>query len=160
MPDLPAETAPTAPAPRRKVWLIVLPLAVLAAAAGWWLTSSTSPSGLLARFTASPVSDPVFVPLEPFTVNLQPNGRARFLHLAVTLKVPEAKAQALLVKYLPEVRSRVLTVLANREADALLLPEEKLRLAADIQAALQQPLAPGLAAQSITSVMFTTFMLQ
>ena len=159
MPDLPAQTAPAAPAPFRKVWLLVLPLAALAAA-GWWLMSAASPPGLLARFAASPVSDPVFVPLEPFTVNLQPNGRARFLHLAVTLKVPEVKAQALLLKYLPEVRSRVLTVLANREADALLLPEVKLRLAADIRAALEQPLAPGLATQPITNVMFTTFMLQ
>ncbi len=164
MTDAAASTTTDTPAApqkgRRLLWLSLAALLLGGAGALWWFMQGSLPACLQSTSKSAKVSDPIFVPLEPFTVNLQPNGRARFLHIAVTLKVAEAPAQALLVKYLPEVRSRVLAVLANLEADALLLPEEKTRLAGDIQKRLQEPLAPGLAPQALTSVMFTTFMLQ
>jgi flagellar protein FliL len=103
---------------------------------------------------------PIFVALEPFTVNLQPGGRARFLHVGVTLKVADAKTQALVVQYLPEVRSRVLTVLSNRQADALVAAADKAQLSVDLMAALNLPFAPNMAPQKIAGVMFTAFMLQ
>ena len=103
---------------------------------------------------------PIFVALEPFTVNLQPGGRSRFLHIGLTLKVADAQSQALVVQYLPEVRSRVLTVLSNRQADALVASADKAQLAVDLMAALNLPFAPNMAPQKIASVMFTAFMLQ
>jgi flagellar protein FliL len=106
------------------------------------------------------VEEPIFVALEPFTVNLQPNGRSRFLHVAVTLKMTDAKSQGQVTQYLPEVRSRVLTVLSNRDAESLATPEDKTKLSTDILTALMQPFAPNVPQQKIASVMFTTFMLQ
>ena len=103
---------------------------------------------------------PIFVALEPFTVNLQPGGRSRFLHIGLTLKVADAQSQALVVQYLPEVRSRVLTVLSNRQADALVASADKAQLAVDLMAALNLPFAPSMVPQKIASVMFTAFMLQ
>jgi len=98
--------------------------------------------------------------VEPVTVNLQPGGRARFLHAGITLKLPDAKSQALVTEYPPEVRSRLLTVLSNRASDALITPEDKAKLAAEIMASLNQPLVANLPSLKISSVMFTTFMLQ
>jgi flagellar basal body-associated protein FliL len=118
------------------------------------------PAQCRSRAAAALPAAPLFVALEPMTVNLQPGGRSRFLHAAVTLKVPDAKSQALVTQYLPEVRSRLLTVLSNRASDALITPEEKAKLAAEIMAALNQPLVPNLPSLKISSVMFTTFMLQ
>lgn len=106
------------------------------------------------------VVDPIFVPLEPFTVNLQPGGRSRFLHVAVTLNMMDSKSQAQVAQYLPEVRSRVLSTLSNREAESLSTPEGKARLSGEILTALSQPFAPNLPPQKIASVMFTSFMLQ
>ena len=106
------------------------------------------------------VEEPIFVPLEPFTVNLQPGGRSRFLHVAVTLKMTDAKSQAQVAQYLPEVRSRVLSTLSNRQAGSLATPEDKARLSGEIMTALSQPFAPNLPQQKIASVMFTTFMVQ
>ena len=51
-------------------------------------------------------------------------------------------------------------LLSNRASDALITPEEKAKLAAEIMAALNQPLVPNLPSLKISSVMFTTFMLQ
>lgn len=104
--------------------------------------------------------DPIFIALDPLTVNLQPNGRSRFLHAGVTLKVSDIKSQSQVIQYLPEVRSRVLTVLSNRQSDSLVTPDEKAQLAAEIMAVLNQPFAPNLPPAKISSVMFTTFMLQ
>lgn len=163
-------STPLEPLPERRglprgVLIVLALLLVLGAGGGawWWFmgrpaaaaTTANAPNARLEK----PV-EPVFVGLEPFTVNLQPNGRSRYLHVAISLKVADEKVQALLVKHLPEVRSRVLTVLANRDADALLLPAEKERLATELRAALEQPFGKYPAAAGISQVMFTTFMLQ
>lgn len=106
------------------------------------------------------VADPIFVALEPLTVNLQPNGKIRFLHVGVTLKVADIKSQSQVTQYLPEVRSRVLTVLSNRQPDSLVTSDDKTKLADEIKAVLNQPFAPNLPLAKISSVMFTTFMVQ
>lgn len=143
-----------------KLILLVIALAVLVIAAGgaaayFYLGAKQPPK----ETVVLPV-DPIFVALEPFTVNLQPSGRSRFLHVAMTLKVADAASQAQLTQYLPEVRSRVLTVLSNRESETLLVADEKSRMAGEIMASLNQPFAPNLPSAKISSVMFTTFMLQ
>lgn len=144
---------------RRKLVILLVTLTVLggstAAAAYYYLKPATS----VAVAPAAPV-DPVYVALEPLTVNLQPNDRNRFLHIGVTLKVADAKAQVQVTQYLPEVRSRVLLVLSNRQSESLLSPGDKTKLAGEILAVLQQPFAANLPAAKISSVMFPVFMLQ
>lgn len=135
--------------------LLVLGLAGAAGGAYYYLTSKHASTEAVVK-----VEEPIFVALEPFTVNLQPNGRNRFLHVALTLKMTDPKSQSQVIQYLPEVRSRVLTVLSNRDGDTLARPEDKARLSAEIMAALNQPFAVNLPQQKIASVMFTTFMLQ
>lgn len=157
-----ATSTPPAKTPNKSRKLIILvivliTLVVLAAAgAAFYLVSQ--------RKEAAPVAvvpvDPIFIALEPMTVNLQPNGRSRFLHVAVSLKVPDVKSQALVTQYLPEVRSRLLSALSNRAAESLVTPEERAQLAADIMTTLNQPFVANLPSLKISSVMFTTFMLQ
>jgi flagellar FliL protein len=154
---LPAKT-PVSRQPSLKLITLIALLALAAAAAAAAGTSYYL--GNQRNANAALPAAPLFVALEPMTVNLQPNGRSRFLHAAVTLKVPDAQTQALVIEYLPEVRSRLLTVLSNRASDALIVPEEKTKLAADIMVALNQPLVANLPPLKISSVMFTTFMLQ
>jgi len=137
------------------VALVALGITATAAAAYFYLGDNHKGTA------AAPVpADPIFIALEPLTVNLQPNGRIRFLHIGVTLKVADIKSQSQVTQYLPEVRSRVLTVLSNRQPDLLVTPNDKTQLAGEIMAVLNQPFAPNLPPQKISSVMFTTFMLQ
>ena len=147
------------PPKTRKLIVLVVTLVALgvsaAAAAAYYLNNNHTG----AEAVAVPIN-PIFVALEPFTVNLQPNGKSRFLHVGVTLKVSDVKSQSQVTQYLPEVRSRVLTVLSNRQPDSLLTPDDKSRLASEILTALNQSFAPNLPSQKIASVMFTTFMLQ
>jgi len=136
-------------------FLLALVLAGAAGGAYYYLSKKPGVTHAVAK-----VEVPIFFPLEPFTVNLQPGGRNRFLHVAVTLKMTDAKAQAQMTQYLPEVRSRILSTLSNRDAESLATPEDKTRLSGEIMQTLSQPFAPGLPPQKIGSVLFTTFMLQ
>lgn len=138
--------------------LLALALTGTAAGAAYYLNSKRN--GGNPETPVAVVEVPIFVALEPMTVNLQPNGRSRFLHVAVTLKMTEPKSRSQVTQYLPEVRSRVLTVLSNRAADSLVTTEERALLADEIMAALNQPFGANLPPQKIASVMFTTFMLQ
>jgi flagellar FliL protein len=159
-PTLPGDTNAT-PAKKSKSGLLLALLALVITAGGaagayYYFFVLNSPK---APVVEAPIA-PIFVALEPFTVNLLPGNRSRFLHVALTLKVGDAKSQALLAQYLPEVRSRVLTELSNRTGDSLVAPADKAKLASDIMAALNQPFATNLPPPKVASVMYTTFMLQ
>jgi flagellar protein FliL len=143
--------------PKKKSWL----LPVLLLVAGVLVSGSYLAMSLLGGKKASaPPPPPVFMALDPFTVNLQPGGSQRHLHVAITVRVQDAAAQAQLSQYLPEVRSRVLAVLANREGRALMEPSARDALAEDIEATLKDPFIAQQPGARITSVMFTTFLLQ
>ncbi len=146
--------------PRRRKTLIILfillTLGAATAAAGYYYFKPAAAAAPVVH----PPADPIYVALEPLTVNLQPNDRNRFLHIGVTLKVADAKAQTQVVQYLPEVRSRVLLVLSNRQSELLVTASDKAKLAAEILATLNQPFAPDLPPAKISSVMFPIFMLQ
>ena len=151
------ETAPPAKGKKKIIIIGLLVLALAGAGGGAWffMKGKSDPAHEVAK-----VETPIFFPLEPFTVNLQPGGRTRFLHVAVTLKMADAASQAQMTQYLPEVRSRVLSTLSNREAESLATPEDKTRLSGEIMQSLGQPFSPNAPQQKIAGVMFTTFMLQ
>lgn len=137
------------------IGLLVLALAGMGGGGYFFMQGKSAPAPAQVKAEA-----PIFFALEPFTVNLQPGGRNRFLHVAVTLKMADAASQAQMTQYLPEVRSRVLNALSNREAESLATPEDKTRLSGEIMQVLSQPFGPNTPQQKIASVMFTTFMLQ
>lgn len=152
------ETASTPGKSKKKLFIImgVLALALAGLGGGYFFMKSKSAAAPVERKAEAPI----FMPLEPFTVNLQPGGRNRFLHVAVTLKMADAASQAQMTQYLPEVRSRVLSTLSNREAESLATPEDKTRLSGEIMQSLSQSFGPNTPEQKITDVMFITFMLQ
>ncbi|MDI1245038.1 MAG: flagellar basal body-associated FliL family protein [Rhodoferax sp.] len=109
---------------------------------------------------SKPAPDPVYIALSPMTVNLQANDRHRFLHVGVTLRVNDAKSQALVTQYLPEVTSRMQLVLSNRQSEFLITATDKAKLAAEALDDLNRPFGPNQPALKILSVMFPVFMLQ
>ncbi|MFZ4478399.1 MAG: flagellar basal body-associated FliL family protein [Rhodoferax sp.] len=159
-PSVPGTTVVKKPRRRKLIIVLVvlLALAGLGSVAGYFLIDYFKPA-VVAK-PPPPAADPVYVALAPMTVNLQPNDKNRFLHAGVTLKVADAKAQALVNQYLPEVTSRVLLVLSNRQSDLLVTKEDKGKLAAELLAVLNQPFGPNLPAVKISGVMFPVFMLQ
>lgn len=151
------EIAPKKSGKLRIVLFSLLALGLAGAAGGGYFYLSQKNNSTEAVIK---VEEPIFLALEPFTVNLQPGGRSRFLHVAMTVKMTDPKSQSQVAQYLPEVRSRVLTVLSNRAAESLLTTEEKALLSDEIMESLKRPFGPNLPPQKIADVLFTTFMLQ
>jgi flagellar FliL protein len=153
-------TSPKVNAPKSRMLGIVLGAIVAITAVGGVAYYFGNSRGAPHAAAAPVVEVPIFIALEPFTVNLQSEGRPRFLHIGVTLKVNDAKSQEKVTQYLPEARSRVLMLLSNRKPESLSTQEDKNQLATEILKTLNKPFSPNQVPQQISDVVFTAFVLQ
>jgi flagellar FliL protein len=85
-------------------------------------------------------SPPVFVPLEPFVVNLADRESERFAQIGVTLQVEDSKFADEIKLYMPAVRNGVLMVLAHKTSRELLERSGKEKLAAEIMREAVRPM--------------------
>lgn len=103
---------------------------------------------------------PVFIVMEPFTVNLQTEGVEQFLQVSFTLQTFEQAQVELIKLYMPQVRSRLLLLLSSKKASDILNAEGKKKLAEEIMAQVNEPFAKGMPKQSVADVFFTSFVIQ
>lgn len=145
------------PRSRKKQALVLAALLLLSAAGGgaWWFTRAEPAKAAAAR--PQPPAPPVFVELEPFTVNL---AGERVLQVSVSLQVAKAEDADQLKLYQPVVKSRMLMLLSSKSAETLQAPQGKAELAAEIATALKQPYVKDLAAPAIGGVFLTAFVIQ
>jgi len=85
-----------------------------------------------AHAAPKPGTPPVFVPLDPFTVNLFDKDVDRFAQVGITLEVIDAKTADQIKAYLPAIRSNVLMVLSHKTSAELLSREGKEKLAREV----------------------------
>ena len=71
----------------------------------------------------------MFVPLEPFTVNLADRDAERFAQVGITLEFNDPKMGEQVKLYMPAIRNNVLMAIADRTAAELLGREGKDKLA-------------------------------
>jgi flagellar FliL protein len=104
---------------------------------------------------------PIFVNIGPLTVNLQSDSYGqRLLYIGLTLQVPDVATRELLTQHMPEVQSRLLLLLSGQSADLLIPATGKQKLAQDIVAQFQTPLAQTQSPLKIDAVLFTNFIVQ
>ncbi|HSI57247.1 MAG TPA: flagellar basal body-associated FliL family protein [Ideonella sp.] len=75
---------------------------------------------------------PVFVPLDPFVVNLADRESDRFAQIGITLQVDDAKAADEIKAYLPAIRNNILLLLSHKTSQEMLQAEGKERLARQV----------------------------
>jgi flagellar FliL protein len=165
----PAKGAPeTSEAPKKsgnKLILILVALVLVAAAAGggaWYFLGQKSDTPHKAeKKKADPGKPPVFLVMEPFTVNLQPDGAGdQYLQVAFSLQVGDDKQLEHIKPYLPQLRSRLLLLLSGKKASEISSVEGKNKLAEEILEKAKQPFASGGEPQEVTNVFFTSFVIQ
>ena len=76
---------------------------------------------------------PVFLPLEPFVVNLADKDTDRYAQIGITLEVEDPKFGELLKVYMPAIRNAILLILAQKSSADLLDRPGKEQLAGEIQ---------------------------
>jgi flagellar protein FliL len=112
---------------------------------------------------------PVFVNLEPFTVNLVPEVGDQYLQVALSVELEDPTAQESLTVLMPRIRNNVTLLLSSRKASELLPKEGKEKLASEIMQEINDAINPpttnkqGVKQHSegpIVSVLFTSFIIQ
>lgn len=133
--------APAKPKSKRLL-LVAVGILVLAAigGAGWHFLSGKK------QDEPKPVAveKPVFMNLEPFTVNLQNEGGGeQYLQVGITLKLPSIKQEEQITERLPEVRSHLLFLLSSKHPMDLVPIEGKKKLAREIAMSINSTLGLG-----------------
>ena len=158
---------------RRLIWCLVI-LVILAsfgAAAGFFLLyqekahaeSADTFGEHMAQASTGAVEDtaPIYLKLEPFTVNLaEDNAGPRLLYAGLTLKLSDDASLETLEQHRPQVRNQLLLLLSDREAETLVSASGKKALAEDIVATLEDVLGPERPRIHIDDVLFTEFIVQ
>jgi flagellar FliL protein len=159
-----ADPKPEAAAPSSKkklVMFVVAAVLVLAAgsgAAAFLLTRDAGPDK--PEHKAAKAVPPQYVPIERFTVNLQPENGDQYLQVEFTLQVPNAEQVELIKANMAKVRSRVLLLLSGKKASEINTVDGKKQLASEIQAAIKQPFVTKGEPQEVSDVLFTSFIIQ
>jgi len=76
---------------------------------------------------------PVFLPLDPFVVNLADKEADRYAQIGITLELQDAKFGDELKLYMPAIRNGILMILAHKTSAELLDRSGKEMLAAQVQ---------------------------
>lgn len=160
-----AEKTEAAPAGKSKKKLIIIIAAavllvlVLGGSAAILLSKKSAP-GKEKEHKAEPAKAPVFLPLEPFTVNLQSEGGDKYLQVSMTLQVPDEEQVNLIKTNMPQVRSRLLLLLSSKDASEILSLEGKEKLVSEIVERVNEPFSAKGEPQKVSGVFFTSFVIQ
>jgi len=101
----------------------------------------------------------VFVPLEPFTVNLQGEGD-HYLQITIVLEVAEESVTDAIKLKMPLIRNRLLLLLSSKSPPDLNTLEGKQKLANEILAEVRQPLPGKTDDRGVKSVLFNSLIIQ
>ncbi|MBC3870257.1 flagellar basal body-associated protein FliL [Undibacterium oligocarboniphilum] len=157
-----AEAAPTGKS-KKKLIIIVTAVVVLLAAAGGgaaFFLSKKNSTSKDKEHKSEPAKAPVFLSMEPFTVNLQSDGGDKYLQVTMTLQVESDEQSTIIKANMPQVRSRLLLLLSSKEAGEIISTEGKDKLVEEIIEKINQPFSPKGEPQKVTGVFFTSFVVQ
>ena len=153
---------------KKKLMIIIIAAVVVLAGAGggaWFFMhgkSDEAPGKSAAKHKEAPKGPPNYVPIDAFTVNLQPgeSGADQYLQLAFTLEVPSLEDVELIKNNNAKVRSRLLLLLSGKHAADINTPDGKKQLASEILAQVKEPFEDKGTPQEVTDVLFTSFIIQ
>ena len=131
----PAEDEAQQPKKKGKLPLIIGLIVLLAGAGGggWFYLSKGKSEESSQQAKPQAPKPPVFVPLDPFTVNLSAEQSEQYLQVAATLKVLDQPAADAVKQYMPEVRHRTLVLLSAKRPSEIITSEGRERLAEEIR---------------------------
>jgi len=159
--DPKAEAA--APGSSKKM-IILVAAAVLVLGAGggaaWFFMKDDGAPAKKEHKVAKASEKPEYVPVEAFTVNLQPENGEQYLQVQFTLQVPGPEQAEVLKDNMAQVRSRVLLLLSGKKASEINTVDGKRQLAGEILNVTKAPFVEKGEPQDVTDVLFTSFIIQ
>lgn len=115
-------------------------------------------------------AEPVFVPLDPFTVNLADRTTERYAQIGISLELLDEKAAERVKAFMPAIRNNILMVLSEKRSTDLLERSGKQQLAEELRRATERALgneaeasakpARGESQRAVRAVQFSNFIIQ
>lgn len=175
------DAAEAAPPPKKggaKKLVLILAVVLLLAGGGggaaWFFYFRNQGAEATQAAKPKPPKPPVFVNLEPFTVNLQPEtGADQFLQVVAVLRMSNEEAAEQVKVYMPELRHRTLLLLSGKRASEIAAPDGREKLAEELRDAVNRVIGGGQTVKGgaakeakggneapVQSVFFTSFIVQ
>jgi flagellar FliL protein len=144
------------------IGLLIVLLAIASSVAVYFFLDARDGNGVTDVVDDEPVEAPVpiFVTINPFTVNLQSDYGDRLLYVGLSLRVGDEATSTFLTQHMPEVRSRLLMLLSGKSAEELIKPEGKVQLKQQILDLFNEPITTPQPTLSIDDVLFSDFIVQ
>jgi flagellar FliL protein len=154
-----ADAAP--PAKSNKTLFIILAVVLVlvlgGGAAAWFFMNSDKHHA--EKVEVAP--PPIFVTLEPLTVNLQRGEEGdQYLQTTLTAQFGEKEHEEMMKLYMPQIRSRLLLLLSSKKASEINTEEGKKKLTEEILATIRRPYSDKGPGQRIMNIHFTSFVIQ
>ena len=112
---------------------------------------------------------PIFVNMEPFTVNLVPETGDQYLQVALSLELEDPTEEIAVKAQMPKIRNNVTLLLSSKKASELLPKEGKEHLAETLKDEINSVIEPPKKNKKgeiippegpVKSVLFTSFIIQ
>lgn len=110
---------------------VVLALAI-SAGAGWYFSKGKNSEHHAEETKVIPPKPPIFLALDPFTVNLQSEASDQYLQMGISMKFFDPEVEGKIKLSLPEIRSKILQLLTTKTASELLTLAGKNKLVNEI----------------------------
>lgn len=104
--------------------------------------------------------EPVFIKLETFTVNLNPEEGDKYLQVDITLNATQQSDADTITKYMPQVRNRILMVLTSKLASEITDMGGKQLLSEELTEQINEPYSEGSEPLAVKETFFTSFVIQ
>jgi flagellar protein FliL len=98
-----------------------------------------------------PKNIPIYLPLDPFIVNLADKDADRYAQIGITLELDSGTSADEIKAYMPAIRNAILLILANKSSKELLSREGKEQLAQDIMREAVRPMGIEIAAPELVT---------
>lgn len=167
--DPKADAAASATAGSKKKLIVIAAAAVLLLGGGggaaWYFMQGDAAAGQESpkeskKKKKEAGAKPAYLPVEAFTVNLQPENGEQYLQVQFTLQVDGPEQATLIKDNMAIVRNRVLLLLSGKRASEISTVAGKQQLAAELQAIVREPFDKDGDEQEVTDVLFTSFIIQ
>lgn len=159
-----AKTADKTAAPKKRgaKWTVILLVGVVLLGAGgggawWWLNRDAGTAEAAKPASTKP---PVFMNLEPFTVNLAPEDGDHYLQMSVTYQVADEKTIETLKAYLPVIRNRILLLLSSKTPSELATAQGKAKLVEELTAAVRESVPGAAPERGVIQAFLGAFVIQ
>lgn len=110
---------------------------------------------------------PVYIPMEPFTVNLVPETGDQYLQVTINVEATDPAVGEKLKVHMPKLRNKIMLILSSKKASELASREGKEALAEEIRESINGVVgdAPAKGKKAgdeppIKEVLFTSFIIQ